>query len=108
MIANESKIEGYWWSEFTPEYPKPEHSHDMHVQKQEILHAMEKLEGFNMRVRKRHFKGFSRCRCCGISNGSTEYEYKGWRWPQGLKHYVDGHNIVPSKEFCKEVLGIEL
>jgi hypothetical protein len=51
------------------------------------------------------FKGFSWCRLCNIyNNGSIEYchIYQNGlhlNWPQGLRHYYEAHNVIPSKEF---------
>lgn len=46
-----------------------------------------------------HYRGWSTCRICGKPNGSAEFEYRGWRWPSGYRHYVAEHNVRPSSEF---------
>lgn len=38
--------------------------------------------------------GFSRCRICGMVNGSAELtDGKHFVWPQGLAHYVEAHDV---------------
>ena len=32
-------------------------------------------------------------------NGTAEYSLNNVNWPQGYSHYIETHNIVPSKEF---------
>ena len=46
------------------------------------------------------YKGVSRSRLDGSSLGSGEYSYKGWRWPEGLAHYI-AHGVKPSDEFIE-------
>lgn len=54
------------------------------------------------------FKGSSRCRICGGQNGSREFRWNGWRWPEGYLHYVEDHGVRPSLAFEEFILGIEL
>lgn len=46
---------------------------------------------------------YSKCRICNQQNGMSEYQIKiggAWyRWPDGLRHYFDAHNVIPSKQF---------
>jgi hypothetical protein len=46
---------------------------------------------------------YSRCRICNQQNGNSEYQIKiggAWyRWPDGLRHYFEAHNVIPSKQF---------
>lgn len=37
--------------------------------------------------------GVSLCRVCGISNGSTELTDGHLRWPEGLVHYIEAHQV---------------
>lgn len=47
-----------------------------------------------------HFKGSSKCRICGESNGSMEsrLSVKGvkLRVPQGYAHYLEEHDVMPD------------
>ena len=54
------------------------------------------------------YRGWSGCRICGKTNGSHEYSYNGWEWPQGLMHYIVDHNVVPSEEFIKMISDAKL
>jgi len=92
--------EGYWYEGKGSKYPKPI-SYKIHwVGHGKWLEQLAKLEA---RVREegriRRCKGWSNCRICGCKNGSTEFEFKGWRWPVGFRHYVEEHNIRPSIDF---------
>lgn len=49
------------------------------------------------------FKGFSTCRCCGIENGNREFVVRGWRWPNGYRHYLTEHNVRPDARFMKAI-----
>lgn len=107
------KIEGYWWSEREPQFPKPEHSNIPFENKDKVIEKLKdlqinRLKEFqgNRRVSITHFKGFSICRCCKQSNGSGEYSHKNWKWPEGLLHYIEAHNVRPSDDFLKEVLNM--
>lgn len=99
----------------------PIHTDELSPYKKEILENLDYLESgapqydsYGMdddiadSVEVLHMKGWSTCRCCGKMNGSREFSYKGWNWPEGFRHYIEIHNVVPSAEFLKEVLGIEL
>ena len=48
---------------------------------------------------KLHFMGYSQCRCCGKSNGTGEYYFQGWAWPDGYMHYLVEHKVEPSAAF---------
>ena len=50
------------------------------------------------------YRGFSMCRLCSIPNGSEEFEHDGYRWPQGLLHYVVGHNVRLPDDFVDAIL----
>lgn len=39
------------------------------------------------------YRGYSTCRICGISNGCAEQSDGVYRWPEGLAHYVEAHNV---------------
>lgn len=105
-------VEGFWWSEREPHFPKPVSSDVEFEGKLEVLSALEKLEK-NIYLHKKqagsciYFKGFSKCRCCKTSNGSMEFSYKNWKWPEGLMHYIKQHNVKPSDAFLREVLHIK-
>jgi hypothetical protein len=50
-------------------------------------------------MRLSSFLGYSRCRICGIPNGSCEYWDGSWLWPSGLAHYVRDHSVMLPPDF---------
>jgi hypothetical protein len=96
-----TKIEGYWYSADEPQYPKPV-AHLRPSPTQAVF--LEKLTKLESKAQKRHFKGWSNCRLCKKPNGSSEFTLKGWRWPEGYRHYIQDHNVRPSPEFKDFVL----
>ena len=53
------------------------------------------------------YKGSSTCRICGDWNGTKEYEYNGFRWPEGYSHYIEEHNVRPDKAFYDMIMSVE-
>lgn len=103
------RFEGYWWSEREPQYPKPVEVKEPFPDKEKVVAAFKDLEKELYRHKKGncvYYKGFSTCRCCKMLNGSMEFSYKNWTWPEGLLHYVEVHNIRPSDDFVREVLKV--
>lgn len=94
--------EGFWHSKYEPQYPKPVENKKPW---QGHLAFIKRLEEIQHKANIFRFKGFSTCRICKNSNGSDEYQYKNWRWPSGYMHYIKEHNIIPSDEFFKFVMG---
>lgn len=119
-ITKNLKQEGFWYSDHEPHYPKAIHSDEVHPKKADILKAYDELldeDRFNPERNRDtwkdnknvlSFRGCSYCRCCPLRNGSRQYVLNGWEWPEGYRHYIDKHNVIPSKNWLKEVLGIEL
>lgn len=55
------------------------------------------------------YRGSSMCRCCDKLNGSAEFQVPiggghEWRWPIGLSHYIDRHNVRPSQAFIDFII----
>jgi hypothetical protein len=57
--------------------------------------------------------GSSNCRLCDKHNGSTEYEIRNFNsekiivFPEGLLHYYEDHNVIPSTEFYDIITKLE-
>src|SRR5262245_54921819 len=72
-----------------------------------------RLQAIEQGVRERRhgkligYRGFSMCRLCGIPNGSEEVVWGGFRWPSGLLHYVEAHNVRLPDAFVDAVLKSE-
>ena len=69
-----------------------------------FLKKLRNLENSN-EVNSVVYRGFSSCRLCKCANGSKEYEYKNWTWPEGFMHYVEAHNVKPTPRFIKFICG---
>ena len=130
QIMRQSNLEGFWYSEREPHFPMPVHSDIPHPNKEEILKAYDDLIEAEMEYGPSNewknskvvgYRGFSYCRCCTkeqqfngatstilVDMGCREYSYNGWTWPQGYRHYIDVHNVVPSKSFLKDVLSLDI
>lgn len=97
--------EGFWYEGAKSSLPKPIALLEPWKDKGRFLKALAELES---RVREhgrvKRYKGESMCRICECRNGSTEFEFKGWVWPVGFRHYVKDHNVLPSLAFRKFVL----
>jgi len=95
------KIEGYWYSKHESKYPMPvANTIDMSI-KDSFIAKLKSIEEVAHQV---HYRGFSGCRICNCLNGTFEYEYKNWVWPVGYMHYIQDHNVAPSKEFYEFVM----
>jgi len=98
---------GFWYSKYEPKLPKPvQQAPDSEwvlagrpTAFAKLLKAMEKV------ARCRGYKGSSKCRICGKRNGSMEYSYKGWTWPEGYMHYIRDHNVRPPLKFVAFVVS---
>lgn len=105
-VRKEPRLEGFWHSEGEPWFPKPEAHTDEMPRKSLFLDMLSKAEAKSKEDgQTQHYRGFSRCRICGIINGSTEHRTKGWKWPEGYRHYLDVHNVRPSLAFQMAIMG---
>ena len=51
------------------------------------------------------YRGMSRCRFCGMWNGSEDYTDGDYRWPSGFAHYLRAHAVKPPQAFIAHVLS---
>ena len=96
------KLEGFWWSEREPHLPMPEPQGNG-----VSLQFIAKLRDVEAKAQKTLYRGWSNCRLCAKANGNGEYEFNGWRWPEGYIHYLEGHNVHPSWEFRQMIEAAE-
>jgi hypothetical protein len=96
------KVEGYWYSKSSPEYPKPVAIETAWEGKEEFLQKLNRKE---KSASRQQFKGISTCRICKCANGSVEYSNSKFIWPEGYRHYIESHNIKPSDDFFNYVMG---
>lgn len=90
------KREGFWLSKYEPDLPTPKARDSPAPDQQEVLNRLSKREASAQEV---FYKGWSTCRICGCSNGTSEFKFRGWTWPIGLRHYIEKHNVRVSPEF---------
>lgn len=96
------KQEGFWYSEYEKQYPMPVPFVGEWEGKKEFLAKLKETE---KNTNKAYYKGWSTCRLCKCHNGSFSHQYKSWKWPEGFIHYVRDHNVKPSDEFIKFIMG---
>jgi hypothetical protein len=101
-MKEEIKLEGYWWSkhEKNLNFPKPIAQEEPWKGQLEFLSKLIKLEN---ELNQNLYRGMSTCRVCHCWNGNGEFNHKGWRWPEGLRHYIEVHNVKPSSDFINMV-----
>ncbi len=113
MRHADARIEGYWRDDEDREkclpdlahLPWPEAQSAPWKGKGEFLSALDLVERSARGVGRMLYMGSSACRVCGRGNGTGEFHdarpgaAHGWRWPDGLRHYVEEHNVEPSVAF---------
>lgn len=90
---------GYWASEREPALPSPEVV-EWHPDLRELV--VDFLKAGEVRHR---WRGFSTCRICGASNGTTCLTDGVFMWPEGLAHYVEEHDVGIPREFLNHIMG---
>ena len=125
----EVKKEGFWYSEDELDFPDPiiyEGAWDRGIFLSSLIRLEEELESryqvavsaynsgdsetykkYNQEYEKEvvSYRGSSFCRICDCSNGYREFQYGGFVWPHGYRHYIEEHGIKPSDCFIKMVRG---
>jgi hypothetical protein len=68
--------------------------------KRKNILVLKRLDALEKKARKRVFKGVSHCRICDKANGCSEYSETidgiKYVWPEGLRHYLSKHKMIPS------------
>ena len=99
MKTKVHKIEGYWYSEYAPQYPKPIPNE---LNEEEALLIYNKIIEKEKQAKKIYYKGLSFSRITNEILGNVEYELNDWKWTGDLaEHYVLTHKVKPSDEFLK-------
>lgn len=100
---------GFWKSENEPNLPTPYITKNKYIDgfedkcKQWILHKkilnnIESRDGMVTDDRWIQYMGYSNCRICNKNNGDSTYTIGGWKFPDGIFHYVVDHHIeIPIK-----------
>lgn len=93
------KYEGFWYSKYEPNWPKP--VPDVLTDEQ-ALKVYNRIKQKEKTARATRYRGWSTSRIDGTHVGCTEYESGGWRWPEAFApHYVLKYKVKPSDEFLK-------
>lgn len=95
MAHSEPRREGFWRSSMEPDLPMPVADVDW-PQRDAFLTRFAQVEG---KARRLAYRGMSRCRVCGKSNGCETLSYRNWEWPSGFLHYLRDHGVKPSDDF---------
>lgn len=117
-ISDTEYVEEYWWNKDLPnqKYPNP-------ITTKTAVDAifLAKLEEITSKIEENklpnssyeHYRGFSECRVCHYQyNGAKEYKFVSggvtYRYPEGLMHYYQQHNVQPSNKFYEAVMKLHV
>lgn len=103
---NNKRFIGYWRSDREPWLPMPEGCGFHWKTREGFLARLAYIE--STLAKETLYRGMSRCRVCGCMNGSREYWWRGFTWPQGYHHYVEDHYVAPPLDFYEAVIEIPL
>jgi hypothetical protein len=95
---------GYWQGKFAPGWPRVTDFVDENWDQRERRQVAQYLQQEGFRVPWRA-AGASRCRFCGVSNGSTELTDGVYLWPDGLAHYVSEHGVRLPVSVIRHILS---
>mmetsp|Transcript_16320 Transcript_16320/g.25353 ORF Transcript_16320/g.25353 Transcript_16320/m.25353 type:complete len:128 (-) Transcript_16320:49-432(-) len=101
-----------------PSLSQQKESGQAHKKKQ-FLTALSALEEAEF-IEKIAYRGLSPCRLCDELNGNAEYvlqpkyqvmeegqkEEREVCWPSGYHHYLQEHDVIPSKQFYDVVMKL--
>ena len=96
-----AKIEGYWKTFDSDEYPNPVPNV---LSKAEAIEIYIKIVEKQEEAEIKRYRGLSHSRITGERLGNVEYETNEWIWPGDFaKHYVLENRVKPSDEFLKYI-----
>lgn len=96
------KKEGFWKSIYDEELPAPVSRVRPMEDKAAFLTALDAVQD---KATRTSYRGLSYCRICEMQNGNGTYEYEGWMWPTGYRHYIEVHNVKPSSAFKEFIMS---
>lgn len=102
------KNEGFWCDESEKDslfknLPFPKSGE---MSQEEINEFIPKLQALERKSQQIHYMGHSKCRLCGELNGTKTIYNDTFAWPEGLKHYIEKHGVMPSAAFVLHVRGL--
>lgn len=100
-LSDYIRKEGFWCktedrAEFYKEFPFPKENSG---NPDELFLFVKKLKFVQSKVVKQGYMGPSKCRICGVLNGTSSYISARYVWPEGYEHYLIGHNVQPTAGF---------
>lgn len=93
---------GYWSNKYEPYYPYPK---DLVDTTWDVEQRYQITCYLKSSVLYAGYMGYSDCRFCGHTNGSTEYTDGKYVFPVGLAHYVECHGVRLPKEVEEYMLS---
>jgi hypothetical protein len=101
--ASEPRYEGFWRTRIDEESELPWPALVEHwPARADFLTSLSSIEAIAERIA---YRGYSKCRVCGCRNGFESLRLGQWEWPAGFRHYVEEHQIRPSREFVTFITG---
>jgi hypothetical protein len=100
--------EGFWHDKYERKndgFPMPVANEKPWMHQQFFLEVLKRVENGIRITPDMRYMGDSECRICECVNGSIEYRLNEWVWPEGFRHYVEKHNVMPSKEFIDFIMN---
>ena len=107
---------GFWYSDYEPHLPKAKVTSEEYIDGfVEKIKKWKNLRQQITEVEANHlsiyddiwtaYLGYSNCRLCNKdNNGDSEYIYGGYRFPEGITHYILDHHIEVPLEFQKMIV----
>lgn len=72
----------------------------------EIADFLSKLAKVEKKTPTFRYLGYSDCRICGEQNGTKTYYTDLFAWPEGFRHYIKEHGVMPSAAFVLHIRGL--
>ena len=99
------KIEGYWYSEYSPEYTMPV-PNQLNEEEAGQIYLLIKIK--EKEAKKLIARGMAPSRIDDSSVGNCEFHHINWLWPERYaEHYVLKYKVKPSHYFLKFVGWIQ-
>lgn len=99
LYLQEKKVEGYWFSEYSPQYPLPIKNQLSTKEAKEIFDLIQLKE---KEANKFLTRGSSISRIDQSVLGSGEFHHNYWLWPEDFAaHYVLKYRVKPSPAFLE-------
>jgi hypothetical protein len=98
-INRDKRIEGYWYSKYSPQYLMPQPNQLNETEAEEIYKLIKYKE---VEAKRLTTRGVSYSRIDDTCVGNGEYHHTDWLWPESLApHYVFKYKVKPSDDFLK-------